>query len=99
MREGRRRRSRKGPGQPDWFLSTFVFGESGDALLRARGGARLRILGDQLFERLLRAFAITHGFLRARDGEHRVGRLVAVRVSDEQLSLSGDRLLVIALAR
>src|SRR5437868_14282193 len=97
MREGRRRRSRKGPGQPDWFLSTFVFGESGDALLRARGSARLRVLGDQLFERLLRAFAIAHGFLRARDGEHGVGRLVAVWVSGEQLSLRGDRLRIVAL--
>src|SRR5213593_142715 len=36
-----------------------------DALLGARGGAALRVLRDDFLERLLRAPAIAHGFLRA----------------------------------
>src|SRR5204863_1538734 len=63
--------------------STLGFGERGHALLRARGSGGLRILGDELFERLLRALAVAHCFLRAGDGEHRIGRLVALGPGSE----------------
>src|SRR6185369_16538487 len=92
----RRRRSRTGPAPPGWRRSTF--GEGGEPLLRAHRSTALRILGKKLFERLLRVLAITHGFLGARDAEHRVGRLLAVGPSREQLALRGDRFLVVALA-
>src|SRR5207244_4047040 len=68
------------------------------ALLGARRGAALRVLRDDVLEGLLRALAVAHRFLRARDAEHRVGRLLAVGPGGEQLSLRGDRRLVVALA-
>ena len=55
-------------------------------------------LRDQLFQRLARRCAVAHRFLRAGDGEHRVGRLRAVGPAGEQLALRGDRALVVALA-
>src|SRR5438105_5613011 len=67
------------------------------ALPGARRGAALRVFGDHVFEGLLRALAVAHGFLRARDAEQRVGRLLAVGPGGEQLSLRGDCLLVVAL--
>src|SRR5205814_7640174 len=44
-----------------------------EALLGTRRGARLRVFGDDFLERLLRALPVSHGLLRARDAEHRVG--------------------------
>src|SRR5437764_6115182 len=80
------------------FRSNSAFGEGGEALLGARGGAAFRVPVDEVFEGLLRVLALAHGFLRARDREHRVGRLFALRPGGEELPLRGDRLLVIAAA-
>src|SRR6185436_8704042 len=90
---------RTGPAGPDSARSTFGFGEDGQALLGARGGARLRVLAEQLLERLLRALAIAHRLLRAGDAEHGVGRLLAFGPGGEQLALRSDRRLVVALPR
>src|SRR5436190_6237355 len=87
---------RKAPPTTSCLESKLALG-GGEALLGARGGARLRILGDQLLERLARGGAVAHRLLRAGDGEHGVGRLLAVGPGGEELALRGDRRLVVAL--
>src|SRR5689334_21158284 len=69
----------------------------GDALLGARRCAARRVLGDQLFQGLLRFAPVAHGLLRAGDGEQRIGRLRVVGPGGEQLALRGDGVLVVAL--
>src|SRR5262245_55483129 len=44
----------------------LALGDDREALLGARRGAAVRVLGDELFQRLLRALAVVHRVLRAR---------------------------------
>src|SRR5438067_5090855 len=78
------------------FRRNSTFGEGGEALLGARGGAAFRVPVDEVFEGLLRVLALAHGLLRARNRQHGVGRLFTLRPGGEELPLRGDRLLVVA---
>src|SRR5688572_9903928 len=77
------------------WLSTLRVG--GEALLGALRRVGARVARDELLERPLRAGAIVHGFLRARDAQHGVGRLLALRPGGEEPALRVDRRLVVAL--
>src|SRR5262249_8436234 len=70
----------------------------GEALARLPRSLGRRIPAHDLFEGTLRRRRVAHVCLGTRDVEQRVGHLLAVGVSRQELSLRGDRAAEVALS-